>query len=72
MQCYVRFFKLNIMKKRIIAMLSVFFLCYLLGSFYSASFNIKEWEQDCRFFVSVIGGIVSIFCATYPSLDDFE
>lgn len=60
------------MKKRIIALFGIFFICYLLGSFYSASFNIKEWEEGCRFFVAIIGGIVSVAFATYPYLDDFE
>jgi hypothetical protein len=39
----------------------VFALFYLLGSFYSVSFNISKWDFATIGFISAIGGISAIF-----------
>jgi len=48
-----------IFKTAICIWLGVFFLCYLLGSFASASFNVGTWGESSRAFVAFVGGIVS-------------
>ena len=37
-----------------------FFVVYLLGAFFSMSFDISTWYEGCRFFVAVVGGLVAI------------
>jgi len=39
----------------------VFALFYLLGSFYSVSFNISKWTLETKDFISVIGGMFALF-----------
>ncbi len=39
----------------------VFGLFYLLGSFYSVSFNLSKWTFGTIGFISIIGGIFAIF-----------
>lgn len=60
------------MKKRIIILILVFFIFYLLGSFYNISFNIREWSSESRFFVVLFGGFLSFTAATYPYLEDLK
>jgi hypothetical protein len=38
-----------------------FFLCYLLGSFNSTTFDISKWNESVRAGVSLMGGMFSIF-----------
>lgn len=33
-----------------------FLILYLLGAFYSTSFNIVKWEEGCRFGVVILTG----------------
>ena len=42
----------------VIAMM--FSLCYLIGAFMSASFNIAEWSEAVRAGMGFFGGVVSI------------
>jgi len=38
-----------------------YFIAYLLGSFFSASFDIGEWYEGTRFFIAVVGsGVAAI------------
>jgi hypothetical protein len=43
-----------------IAFLTIGFLFYITGAFAQASFNIKEWSQDARNIVSLLGGMFAI------------
>lgn len=45
--------------KSIIFLLSVFLFFYLIGSFYSVSFDIKLWTEFTRFTIVLIGSIAS-------------
>lgn len=38
----------------------VFALFYLIGSFYSVSFNISKWTSETRNFISVFGGMFGL------------
>jgi hypothetical protein len=38
----------------------VFALFYLIGSFYSVSFNISKWTFETKGFISTIGGIFAL------------
>ena len=38
----------------------VFVICYLLGAFAAADFNIINWDPTMRFFVAFFGGILSV------------
>lgn len=40
-----------------------FLVCYLIGSFGQASFNINDWNIDDRKMVGLLGGFLS-FCAS--------
>lgn len=44
-----------------------FIVIYLLGSFYSATFNINNWNEAIRFVVSLFGGLSFFALATYPN-----
>jgi hypothetical protein len=39
----------------------VFALFYLLGSFYSVSFDISKWTLETKGFISVIVGMFALF-----------
>ena len=47
----------NIAKSIIIGFI-VFSIIYLMGSFYSASFDISQWKEMCRYAVVVLGGVL--------------
>ena len=47
--------------KSVLVMLFVFTIFYLIGAFFSVSFDISKWEPGCRFFVSMFGGAFSVF-----------
>jgi biotin transporter BioY len=53
----------NLIIKTVFCTLLTFGLFYLLGAFYSASFNISDWTKDSRFIISVIGSMFSILVA---------
>jgi len=59
---------INLFKTALIVLLTFAFF-YLLGAFYSASFDISKWTYDARFAISSIGGFLSalvmIFLGTY-------
>jgi hypothetical protein len=38
----------------------VFTLFYLIGAFYSVSFNISKWTEETRNFISVFGGMFGL------------
>ena len=44
----------------VLGFVSVFSVCYLLGSFYSASFYITEWSDNARAAVAFVGGMLSV------------
>jgi len=45
---------------KIIASVSMaYFVMYLLGSFFSVSFDIKEWHEGARFFTALVGSGVA-------------
>lgn len=46
--------------KSIALTLSLFFICYLLASFYSLSFDISKWTEGTRGVVSGGGGFFSL------------
>lgn len=43
-----------------VTVLLLFFTFYLLGCFYGLSFDISEWSDLTRVFVSVVGGGTSL------------
>ena len=47
--------------KSILVSMLFFIIIYLLCAFYSADFNIKNWETSVKFVNSYIGGIISLF-----------
>ena len=53
--------------KPLIVFSIVFGIFYLVGSYYSASFNLTEWKDATRFVTAlcgvVLGGIVTAFYA---------
>jgi hypothetical protein len=53
----------NLIIKTVFCTLLTFGLFYLLGAFYSASFNISDWTKDSRFGISLFGGMVSTMVA---------
>jgi hypothetical protein len=59
---------INLFKTALIVLLTFAFF-YLLGAFYSASFDISKWSIDTRFAIVFIGGffsaIVMVFLGTY-------
>ena len=40
----------------------VFVLFYLLGSFFSVSFDISKWTDGTRFIICYFGGFISMLC----------
>lgn len=63
--------KTNNMKNIIyftITFLFSFSLFYLLGSFYSVSFDISKWSDDARSIVSVIGGLFSFVIGGFATI----
>jgi len=46
--------------KSLFVLLSAFLFFYLLGSFYSADFDIKSWTPFTRYCISFLGGISSL------------
>jgi len=59
---------INLFKTAFLGIITFGFI-YLLGAFYSASFDISKWTYDARFAISSIGGFLSalvmIFLGTY-------
>jgi len=47
--------------KSVLLSVALFTTFYLLGSFYSASFDISTWTQVIRGVVSFFGGVIAIF-----------
>lgn len=60
---------MNELVKRILIGVTVFLFIYLIGSFYNVSFDISKWSNVSRFFVSVIGGFISIMIAIFPGYE---
>jgi hypothetical protein len=58
------------MKKRIIIAIGLFFICYLLGSFFSLSFFISDWKEETREFVAIFGGFISFVAASFPRMGE--
>jgi hypothetical protein len=59
---------INLFKTALIVLLTFAFF-YLLGAFYSASFDISRWSIDTRFTIAFFGGffsaLVMVFFGTY-------
>jgi hypothetical protein len=53
--------------------LFIFSIIYLLGSFYSLSFDISKWNENTRSIVSVMGGFFSLLFGLiyYASKSEF-
>lgn len=49
------------LKKYLLTVIVGFLVAYCLGSFYNASFNIREWEIGSRFAVTITVFMVSLF-----------
>jgi hypothetical protein len=45
---------------------------YLLGAFYSASFDISKWTYDARFAISLIGGFFSALVMIYKTYGGYD
>jgi uncharacterized membrane protein YqhA len=58
------------LKKHIIPFIVMFLAVYLLGAFYSISFDISKWTQMTRFLVVIFGGLISFL--TSPLLSEDE
>lgn len=56
--------------KRIIIFFAMLLLSYLCGSFYSASFNISEWEESCRGAAIIFGFIIAFAVSSFPFIED--
>lgn len=48
--------------KHILYLLLGFLFIYLVGSFYSISFDIAVWSQDTRLIMSIISGFFVVLC----------
>jgi RsiW-degrading membrane proteinase PrsW (M82 family) len=61
----------NNLFKAVLFFLGAFGTFYLLGAFYSASFNISNWPVEVRLGVAVFGTLIAfILAAAYLVLSD--
>ena len=61
---------MNKLNKHVLPFLALFLVSYLLGAFYSVSFDISKWQQMTRLTVVIFGGLISFLASPLLSEDD--
>jgi hypothetical protein len=56
--------------KRIIIFFATLLIAYLSGAFYSASFNIADWEEVSRGTVVIFGLFVALAASSFPFIEE--
>ena len=58
--------------KLILFSITYLFFAYLIGSFYSATFDLRIWTEDTRFVISMIGLILVLVSNLYYALSSCD